>query len=138
MAAYHYADFTDAVAEAAHFKSVAGSDAKILDVEMSTNTVWMGVFRIALPTTNMLYGSGSSVPRNLFSYTWEASYGQPNPSGPCQLWQNTDALTVGGITAPVDGSIWMGTPEEYAAFFGSPAPVAPKPKPPYIHNLLLL
>ena len=70
--------------------------------------------------------------------TWEASYGQSHPVGLCQMWQYTDALSVGGISAPVDGSQWLGSAEQYATFFGSLAPVAPKPKPPYTNNLLLL
>lgn len=138
VAAYHYASFGDVAAEAAYFKSVAGADAKVLDVEMSTDSAWMQAFRAALPTVNMLYGSGSTINRTIYPLTWEASYGQSHPSGLCQMWQYTDALAVGGISAPVDGSQWMGSDGQYAAFFGRLAPVAPKPKPPYINNLLLL
>jgi Glycosyl hydrolases family 25 len=125
VAAYHFASFGDVAAEAAYFKSVAGADAKVLDIEMSTDTAWMNAFRANLPSVSMLYGSGSSLPRTIYPLNWEASYGAPAPMGLCQLWQFTDAQTVGGIGAPADASKWMGTDAQYNAFFGISTTTAP-------------
>ena len=136
VAAYHFADFGDPTAEAAFFRSVAGDDAKVLDVETSQETAWMSAFRGALPICDMLYGSGSTVARGLFPLTWEASYGGEHPMGSCDLWQFTDTLGVGGIDAPVDASHWMTDDASYAAFFGST--ITPAPKTPDYKPLLLL
>ena len=119
VAAYHFASFGDVNAEAAYFKSVAGADAKVLDIETSTDTAWMTAFRATLPNVSMLYGSGSSLPRTIYPLNWEASYGAPAPMGLCQLWQYTDAQNVGGIGAPTDASKWTGTQQQYDNFFGT-------------------
>ena len=129
VAAYHFAEFGDPVAEANHFSAVAGSLAKILDIETSTNTIWMQAFRAALPSVEMLYGSGFSLPRTIYPLRWEASYGQANPDGPCELWQFTDAQTVGGVSAPVDASRWLGTQAQYDSFFGATPAPSPTPTP---------
>lgn len=129
--AYHYAGFGNPVTEASFFRSVAGVDATILDVETSTNEAWMNSFLIALGVPigkEMTYGSASTLPRSgLRSLLWPASYGKNYGFGDC--WQYTDALTIAGIPGKVDASTWVGSSDDFNTFFGLNAP---PPSPPVV------
>ncbi len=124
--AYHYADFTTAKAEAAHFYAVAGRRGRALDVETSPDVTWMNAFWAALPAEPLeeTYGSASTLPRAVKSGLWAADY-TSNP-GFGTLWQAGDNLTVAGIPAPVDYSVWLASPTAFNLFFGiTTPPVAP-------------
>lgn len=134
VAAYHFASFTDAALEAAHFHSVAGADAKMLDVESSENASWMDEFLASLgqaANEEMTYGSASTLPKNITrGLLWVAAWGGTPPAEGEVLWQYTDAASVAGVTAPVDESEWLGTEQQYTAFFtggSAPAPTPPTP-----------
>jgi len=133
-AAYHFARFANPIAEANYFRGVAGHDAKILDVEDSTNVAWMNQFLAALgeaSTQEMTYGSASTLPNNISrGLLWVAAWGGAAPAKNEALWQYTDAGTIPGINAPVDVSAWLGSEAQYAAFFGDVSPVIP-PGPPH-------
>jgi len=128
--AYHFADFTDAAAEAAYFVSVAGSRARVLDSETNTNVAWQNAFLTALnlPGSEELdYGSASSLPRSgIRSFLWPAAYGINPGFGVC--WQFTDVRSVAGMPGTVDASEWTGTQGEFAALFGL-ITVTPPPTP---------
>lgn len=120
FAAYHYAGMGTPAAEAAFFRSVAGADAKVLDVETSTNVAWIEAFLVALgepATEEMTYGSASTLPSGITrGLLWVAAYG-PNP-GRGECWQYSDSVTVDGIPGTVDASEWTGSPAQFQAFFG--------------------
>lgn len=126
VAAYHFAMFTSAVAEARAFRKVAGMRARALDIETSTNLPWANEFLGLLQDCGglahdetMLYGSESSLPRKgLISLLWVADYGVTSPGRPCACWQFTETGKVPGIANPVDVSYWMGTTQQFDAFFG--------------------
>lgn len=137
VAAYHYADFTDATAEANHFRAVAGSDAKILDGETTTNAAWLNQFLTALgqPSDQELtYGSASTIPSSGITrgFLWPAAWGPNDPRIPNEVaWQDSDAGTLPGIQGRVDTSEWTGSEAAYQTFIGAtPAPPAPAPTPP--------
>lgn len=118
VVAYHYAAFTTAAAEAAHFRYVAGPRARVLDVETSANAAWMDAFWTALgnpDTQDLTYGSASTLPRTLKSELWPADYSS-NP-GVGALWQAGDNLVVAGIPVPTDYSVVL-THAEFATVFG--------------------
>lgn len=127
--AYHYADFTTAQAEAAHFFAVAAQHARALDVETSPDITWMNAFWAALPAEPLeeTYGSASTLPRAVKSGLWAADY-TSNP-GFGTLWQAGDNLTVAGIPAPVDYSVWLASPTAFNLFFSTSTPT-PTPTPP--------
>jgi hypothetical protein len=119
-AAYHFAEFGDPSAEAAHFRAVAGSYAKVLDSETSTNAVWQQAFLDALnqPAGKVMdYGSTSSLPTGVRALLWGANYsGRPGPGEVC--WQYSQTGSVRGIPGAVDLSQWLGTQEQFDVFFG--------------------
>ena len=127
VVAYHYADFGTAAAEAAYFKQVAGKCARVLDVETSTNTAWIDAFWAAVggasATTDMTYGSASTLPRTVKSELWPADY-STNPGFGAQ-WQAGDNLAVPGIPVPTDYSVVL-TQTAFHRVFGT-ATVAPQP-----------
>lgn len=126
VAAYHFATFTSAIAEARAFRKVAGTRARALDIETSTDLTWSNEFLGLLQECGglahdqtMLYGSASSLPsKGLISLLWVADYGVKTPGRPCALWQFTETGKVAGIANTVDISYWLGTPAQFAAFFG--------------------
>jgi hypothetical protein len=130
--AYHYADFTNAQAEADYFKSVAGNLAQAGDFETSTNAQWMRSFLLALgrPADQLLaYGSEStfgSVYQQLPALPWVAAY-QANSPGWGVLWQFTSTATIPGIVGTVDQSAWQGSEIQYETLFGIYDPVPPPP-----------
>lgn len=131
VAAYHFARFGDAGAEANHFRSVAGADAKVLDAETSSNASWMTAFLSALgepPEEEMTYGSASTLPGGIRGLLWSAKWGGAAPAEGEALWQYTDSGTVPGISGAVDESVWMGSDAQYQIFFGGSVP-APPPVP---------
>lgn len=131
--AYHFADFTSASDEAAYFKSVAGSKARILDSETSTNSGWQNAFLVALNLSadeEMDYGSASTLPRSgIRAMLWPASYGKDYGFGDC--WQYTDSLSVPGIPVEVDASHWVGSQADFDALFGL---TSPTPPPTHVPN----
>lgn len=133
VAAYHFARFGDASAEAGHFRAVAGADAKVLDAETSSSAAWMDAFLVALgepAQEEMTYGSASSLPSTgIRGLLWSAKWGGAAPTDGEALWQYTDSGTVPGISGAVDESVWMGSEAQYAAFFGT-GPVPPAPPAP--------
>ncbi len=120
FAAYHFANMTTPAAEAAYFRSVAGPNAKVLDIETSSTTAWIDAFLVALnepSTEEMTYGSASTLPRNVTrGLLWPAAYGPAPGFGEC--WQTTDAQTVPGIGSPVDASVCTGTQAQFETCFG--------------------
>jgi lysozyme len=128
FAAYHFAHFTDPIVEANFFRSVAGSDAKVLDSETSRDAAWQNRFLAALNQPGyeeMDYGSASTLPRTgIRSLLWPASYGS-GPPGFGDMWQDTDRLVVPGCPVQLDGSVWTGSPADYVAFFRGAAPPLP-------------
>jgi hypothetical protein len=126
--AYHFASFGDAAAEAAHFRSVAGARARVLDSETNTDEAWQNAFLAALnlPADEVVdYGSASTLPRSgVRALLWPASYGKAPGFGDC--WQFTDAQVVAGIPGRVDASTWIGPAADFDALF-SIAPPAPAP-----------
>lgn len=128
-AAYHFAHFTDPVAEANWFRSVAGPDAKVLDSETNTNVAWQNAFLVALnlPGYEELdYGSASTLPRTgIRSFLWPAAYGQGSP-GFGDIWQDTDRATINGCPVQLDASEWLGSQADYTAFFHG---ITPGPAP---------
>jgi lysozyme len=129
---YHFADFTDAVAEARWFMSNAGPLAAIGDFETSTNVAWMRTFLQALgrPWDQCVgYGSASSfrsVYQQIPALPWVAAYGQGYP-GWGVMWQFTDAAQIPGIPGTVDESRWQGSEIQYDTLFGVYAPPVPEP-----------
>jgi hypothetical protein len=125
--AYHFASFGDVAAEAAHFKSVAGPLAKVLDSETNTDAGWQNRFLDLIgPGTVMNYGSKSSLPRTS-SLLWVAIYGgNPGPGYNC--WQFTDSQWIAGH--PYDASLWTDTPANFDALFQVWPPTPPLPPPP--------
>jgi len=126
---YHFASFGDVNAEVAHFKSVAGPLARVLDSETSTDANWQNAFLSALglwPTQRCNYGSASTLPRTA-SLLWVADYGANPGFGDC--WQFTDAGTVAGISGDVDISAWTGSTANFDSLFNIASPPVP-PKPP--------
>jgi lysozyme len=130
--AYHFADFTDATAEAQWFMSNAGALAAVGDFETSTNVAWMRSFLQALgrPWDQCMgYGSAStfrSVYQQIPALPWVAAYGQGYP-GWGVLWQFTDTAQIPGIPTNVDESSWHGSQIQYDTLFGVYAP-PPAPK----------
>lgn len=125
--AYHFAGFGTAAAEAAHFRSVAASRARVLDSETNTTVPWQNAFlgNLGLPGTEELdYGSASTLPRSgIRCPLWPADYVQDPGEG--EMWQFTDDQAVLGISGPVDASYWLGTQEQFDILFG----ITPSPKP---------
>lgn len=132
---YHFAGFGTAAREAAFFKAVAGTRARVLDAETSTDAAWMNAFwaDMGTPATlDLTYGSASTIPRTLKSELWPADY-TANP-GFGTLWQAGDNLTVPGIPVPTDYSV-PNTLHAFEIVFGVTAPAppplpAPVPAPP--------
>lgn len=124
--AYHFAEFGDVAAEAAHFLAVAGTRARVLDSETSQDFAWQNQFlaELNLPLAEELdYGSASTLQAGttiLRAMLWPASYGKDFGFG--DVWQNTDAATVAGIGGQVDASIWIGPPAHFYSLFGAPNP----------------
>lgn len=126
---YHFADFTTAEAEARYFLSVAGARARVEDSETNPTAAWQNAFLAALNEgTNVLdYGSASTLPRGSLRYPlWPADY-SANP-GFGEAWQAGDNLTVPGIAALTDYSVWLGTAGAMAALFSTSTP-SPSPAP---------
>jgi lysozyme len=119
-AAYHFAAFGDDAAEVAYFKSVAGADAKILDAETNTDAAWQQDFLSQLGPQRMLYGSLSTIQRQIPVLLWIASYGAD--PGSCAAWQYTSLGTVPGIQGSVDLSHWEGSQQQYDEFIGAAPP----------------
>jgi hypothetical protein len=131
--AYHFADFTTARAEAAHFLSVAGDKARVLDSETNTTATWQNTFLAAINATaakELDYGSASTLPNGRIRCAlWVADYSS-NP-GFGEAWQAGDNLTVAGIPALVDYSVWFGTAGALATLFSTSLPTpAPAPVEP--------
>lgn len=128
--AYHFANFTDAAAEAAYFHRVAGPRARILDSETNSNVAWQDAFLAALnlpASEEMDYGSASTLPRSgIRAMLWPASYGKNYGFGDC--WQFTDAQVVPGMPGKVDASKWVGPDADFYALFNITAP-QPAPQP---------
>jgi hypothetical protein len=128
--AYHFADFTNASAEAQWFMSNAGSLAAVGDFETSTNVAWMRTFLQALgrPADRCVgYGSASSfrsVYQQIPALPWVAAYGQGYP-GWGVMWQFTDNAQIPGIPTAVDESSWHGSQIQYDTLFGVYAPPGP-------------
>lgn len=123
VAGYHFKGTGTAQAEAAYFHSVAGADAKILDVETSTDVAWIDAFLVALnePSSEELtYGSASTLPHNINrGLLFPAAYGPTDPHDPNEVvWQYSQTSQVPGITGDVDESEWTGTQAQWDAFFG--------------------
>jgi hypothetical protein len=128
---YHFAGFTDPVAEARHFVSVAGARARVLDSETSTDEAWQQDFltQLHLPAgEEMDYGSASTLPRGVRALLWPAAYG-PTAPGFGDLWQYTDKLAVPGIGGLTDASQWTGSVADFFALFTVPGPPGPAPAP---------
>ena len=128
---YHFAMFTDPVAEAAHFVSVAGPRARVLDSETSTDAAWQDEFlsQLHLPAGEVMdYGSASTLPRGVRALLWPAAYGS-GPPGFGDVWQYTDRGTVPGIPGQVDVSQWTGSAADFYALFTIPGPPGPTPTP---------
>lgn len=127
VVAYHFAMFTNAIAEARAFHRVAGRFGRALDIETSSNLAWANDFLGMLQECGglahdqtMLYGSESSLPRKgLISLLWVADYGVTTPGRPCACWQFTETGKVPGIANPVDVSYWMGTAQQFDSFFSA-------------------
>lgn len=132
--AYHYAAFTDPLAEAKWFETVAGPLAAILDVETSSDVAWMRQFlgALAMPSDRQLvYGSASTLKDfygQLPCSAWVAAYNQSYP-GWGVLWQFTSSSTITGITGFVDESSWHGSEIQYETLFGINDPPDPNPAP---------
>jgi len=126
--AYHFAEFTDAAAEATHFVSVAGSRARVLDSETNTDVAWQNAFLAALnlpADEEMDYGSASTLPQSgIRALLWPASYGKNYGFGDC--WQFTETQSVNGIHGNVDASEWIGSQADFDALFNIAAPPAPQ------------
>ena len=128
--AYHFADFTNATAEAQWFMANAGPLAAVGDFETSTNVPWMRTFLQALgrPWDQCLgYGSAStfrSVYQQIPALPWVAAYGQGYP-GWGVLWQFTSGAQIPGIPTAVDESSWHGSQIQYDTLFGVYAPPGP-------------
>jgi len=128
--AYHFAEFGDVNAEVAAFTKIAGSRARALDIETSTNAVWATEFLQAIQNQfslnrdqTMLYGSASTIPHGdpREFLLWVAAYHKtPNNSTVpnTSLWQYSDTGKIKGIANNVDLSKWVGTQENFDAFFG--------------------
>ncbi len=122
--AYHFAMFENVTEEARAFIRVAGARARALDIETSSNLAWANGFLRTLHDKynfahdqTMLYGSASSIPRKgLISLLWVADYGAS--PGPCACWQYTEKGKIAGIANAVDMSHWLGTKQQFDAFFG--------------------
>jgi len=131
--AYHFAQFGNAQAEAAHFLAVAGAKARVLDSEMNSDVAWQNAFLAALnlPADEELdYGSASSLPRaGIRAFLWVASYGRNYGFG--DAWQYTDAQQVNGIPGLVDASVWIGPQADFDSLFSttSPVPISSSPQP---------
>jgi lysozyme len=127
--AYHFAEFGDAVAEAAHFVAVAGDRARVLDSETNSNVEWQNEFLSALhlpSNEEMDYGSASTLPRGgIRALLWPASYGRDYGFG--DAWQFTDAQVVPGIPGLVDASIWRGTQADFDSLFNIAPPALDGP-----------
>jgi hypothetical protein len=125
--AYHFASFGDAVAEAAHFVSVAGDKARVLDSETNSNVEWQNEFLSALhlpSNEEMDYGSASTLPRSgIRALLWPASYGRDYGFG--DAWQFTDAQVVDGIPGLVDASVWIGSLADFNSLFNIEPPAPP-------------
>lgn len=121
---YHYKGTSSASAEAAHFFSVAGTDGRLLDVEMNADVAWMNAFLSALPlppNEEITYGSASTLPRGgIRSLLFPASYGRNYGFGDC--WQFTDKAMVPGINGGVDESTWLDSAEQFNVLFGLTPP----------------
>ena len=128
--AYHFAEFGDVNAEVEAFTKVAGSRARALDIETSTNVAWATEFIQAIQKQfslnrdqTMLYGSASSIPQgNPREFLlWVAAYHTtPNNSTVpnTSLWQYSDSGKIDGINNNVDLSKWVGTTQNFNSFFG--------------------
>ncbi|MDE1904823.1 MAG: hypothetical protein KGH75_00040 [Rhodospirillales bacterium] len=127
---YHFAEFGDAATEARHFVSVAGSKARMLDSETSTDQAWQDAFLAALnlwPGQELDYGSASTLPRGVRALLFPAQYGKAPGFGDC--WQFTSTATVDGVSGPVDLSEWTGSAADFDSVFGiTPAPSGPPPQ----------
>lgn len=141
--AYHFASFTNPIAEAQKFMQVARRYARIGDFETSTNVAWMRQFLQTLgqPADHLLsYGSASTLKdiyAQLPSLAWPAAYGQGYP-GWGVMWQFTNRATVAGIKVPVDESSWHGSEMQYEILFGLNDPPEPPVKPTEDDMLYLL
>jgi lysozyme len=63
-------------------------------------------------------------------YTAASAPSWPTGTWPTwSLWQWTDSETVPGISAPVDGNRWNGSPDNLVKWFGPAAEPAPAPPP---------
>jgi lysozyme len=132
---YHFADFTNADAEAAFFLQHAGRFARAGDFETSRDVAWMRQFLQALgaPADQLLaYGSASTlvgIYQQLPAMAWVAEY-QVHSPGWGVLWQFSETATIPGITGPVDEDRWQGSEIQYDIYFGIYDPV-PIPEEDY-------
>lgn len=135
VAAYHFYGGGDPAAEAAFFKSVAGSFAKVFDQETQTGTAVADAFLAALNEPSeeeMTYGSASTLSPGINrGLLWPAKY-STTPPGFGQLWQESETGSVPGVTGPVDVSVWTGTTAQWNAFFGITTPTPGGSMPPYL------
>lgn len=129
--AYHFADFTTARAEAAHFLSVAGSRARVLDSETNATFTWQNTFLTVVNATTaheLDYGSASVLANgHIRCPLWVADYTAYPGFG--EAWQAGDNLTVKGIPALTDYSVWMGTPGAMSSLFSTSSVPTPSPTP---------
>lgn len=126
VAAYHFADWTNVAAESTHFLSVAGADARILDIEASTDVTWSTTFLTALPFPSdrlLGYGSSSSCIIELPALPWVADPGAPSaPSPKDAALQYTWTGSVDGIGGNVDVSEWVGSEAQWTTFWSLTPP----------------
>jgi Glycosyl hydrolases family 25 len=128
--AYHFAEFTNAAAEAAFFLANAGEMAACGDFETSLNANWMLAFLQALGRpVNMCMGYGSAstfrlVYQRIPALPWVAAYGQNYP-GWGVLWQFTSSAEIPGIVGNVDESSWHGSEIQYETLFSKTVPDPP-------------
>lgn len=132
--AYHFAGFGNVSEEVMEFERVAGTRARVLDIETSTNVRWANAFLEELRNKyhfntgqTMLYGSASSIPRIHTSLLWVAAYNNVGPGVPnTALWQYSQTGHIDGIANNVDLSHWMGTQDQFDMFFGVHLPPSTK------------
>lgn len=135
--AYHFASMGDVNAEVAHFLSVAGNKAQVLDYETNVNVTWANSFLAKLgrpPDERMIYGSVSSLVtfyQQVQALAWPAAYGQGYP-GWGVMWQFTSSADDSpAVPTTFDESSWHGTEDQYKTFFQI---MIPPPPPDYEEN----
>lgn len=128
--AYFFTDPTgDPVAQANFFLSLAGTKARVPDIESGTGDQKPFATAFCKPLNSPIIYSGlnhlQADDLQGIAPVWVAAYGQDEPPVPHIFWQHSDNASYPGLSGPVDESLFNGTLDQLVAIFNGPLAIQP-------------